>query len=78
LLNRPRTPLISYPYNESFHRTVSKVEELLFLNFPTDTLNLANEKLKNAITKCIGIKPIELYKGKTDYIGIIDNEQHLP
>src|SRR5690606_7286666 len=50
---------------------------MLYLDFPTDTLDLVVESLKATIEKCIGIKPAELFKGKTDYIAIIDSEQQL-
>ena len=56
---------------------VSKRDEMLFLDFPTDTLSLTNEDLKTTVENCIGIKPVELYKGKTDYIAIIDSESLL-
>jgi len=76
--------ILDYPNSElKFHSiksgllTVSKKKGMLFLDFPTDTLELTNEGLKDKITKCIGIKPIELFKGKTDYIAIIDSEQLL-
>lgn len=57
--------------------TVSKSREMLYLDFPTDTLDLiTNEQFKHTIEKCIGIKPAEVYKGRTDYIAFIENE-HL-
>ena len=55
---------------------VSKREEMLFLDFPTDILELIIGK-QSIIENCIGIKPIELYKGKTDYIAVIDSESSL-
>ena len=55
--------------------TVSKKEGMLFLDFPTDILDTVNEGFINTLEKCIGIKPIELFKGKTDFIAIIDSEQ---
>jgi len=76
--------ILDYPGSEvRFHSTksglltVSKIDGMLYLDFPTDTLDLAIESLKDTIEKCIGIKPTELYKGKTDYIAIIDSEQQL-
>lgn len=57
--------------------TVSKNGGMLFLDFPTDTLHIVDESHYATIEKCIGIKPIELFKGKTDYIAIIENEQQL-
>lgn len=48
----------------------------LFLDFPTDTIELCNSEI-NIIETCIGIKPNELYKGKTDYIAVIKKEEEL-
>lgn len=54
---------------------VSKKEDMIFLDFPTDTIELVSGE--NLLENCIGIKPIELYKGKTDYIAVIDSESSL-
>lgn len=54
---------------------VTKQDELLFLDFPTDTIETSNNI--EQIQKCIGIKPNEVYKGKTDYIAIINNESEV-
>jgi PhzF family phenazine biosynthesis protein len=56
--------------------SVKKNEEMLYLDFPTDTLELISGK-QNIMETCIGIKPIEVYKGKTDYISVIDSESSL-
>jgi PhzF family phenazine biosynthesis protein len=76
--------ILDYPDSElRFHSiksgllTVSKREGILFLDFPTDILDIAEEELTTTIEKCIGIKPVELFKGKTDYIAVIDSEQLL-
>lgn len=76
--------ILDYPDSEvRFHSTksglltVSKNDGMLYLDFPTDTLDLVDESRKATIEKCIGIKPAELFKGKTDYIAIIDSEQQL-
>jgi len=57
--------------------TVEKNGDMLFLDFPTDKLEALTEEEILTIEKCIGTKPLELYKGKTDYIAIIDNENLL-
>ena len=57
--------------------TVTKNDDMLFLDFPTDKLEILKEKESPAIEKCIGTKPLELYKGKTDYIAIIEDENAL-
>ncbi|MFM2223929.1 MAG: hypothetical protein RJA07_131 [Bacteroidota bacterium] len=75
--------LLDYPDSKiQFHShrsgllTVEKKDDLLLLDFPTDTLKLINEE-QNTIENCIGIQPIECYKGKTDYIAVIDSESAL-
>ena len=57
--------------------SVEKTEDMLFLNFPTDKLEKLPEVQKIVIEKCIGIKPLELYKGKSDYLAVIDSERSL-
>ena len=56
---------------------VEKKVDMLFLDFPTDTLEILTEEQSLIIERCIGTKPLELYKGKTDYIAVIDNENSL-
>jgi PhzF family phenazine biosynthesis protein len=56
---------------------VEKKDDMLFLDFPTDRIEVLSEEQSLIIERCIGIKPLELYKGKTDYIAIIDNESSL-
>ena len=53
---------------------VKKSGNNLLLDFPTDKIILYNEMSDN-ISGCIGIKPIEIYKGKTDYIAIVEDEK---
>lgn len=54
--------------------SVVKKDDILYLDFPTDILESISELKDVSIEKCIGLKPLELYKGKTDYIAIIENE----
>jgi PhzF family phenazine biosynthesis protein len=56
---------------------VTKKEELLWLDFPTDTLEPATKEQNTAMEACIGVKPLELYKGKSDFVAVMDNEQSL-
>lgn len=56
--------------------SVEKKEDMLYLDFPTDTLELISGK-ESVMETCIGLKPIEVYKGKTDYIAVIDSESTL-
>jgi PhzF family phenazine biosynthesis protein len=57
--------------------SVEKKEDMLFLDFPTDNIELIKNEQNVIIEKCIGIKPIELYKGNVDYIAVIENETTL-
>jgi PhzF family phenazine biosynthesis protein len=52
---------------------VFKQKDVLFLDFPTDKLQVSDDH--EQITKCIGTRPQEVYKGKTDYIAIVDTEE---
>jgi PhzF family phenazine biosynthesis protein len=56
---------------------VEKKEDMLFLDFPTDSLAELTAAQNEALGSCIGTKPIESHKGKTDYIAVIDNERLL-
>ena len=57
--------------------SVEKRDDMFFLDFPTDTLENLTDEYNEMIEKCIGVQPIELYKGKTDYMAVIDNENSL-
>ena len=54
---------------------VEMKDDMLFLDFPTDSLEALPEEQKITISKCIGIMPLELYKGKTDYMAVIESER---
>ncbi|NAS32425.1 PhzF family phenazine biosynthesis isomerase [Flavobacteriaceae bacterium R38] len=54
---------------------VSREGEILYLDFPTDTLSPNNDK--TAVEKGIGILPEELYRGKTDYIAVLKSEEEV-
>ena len=69
--------LIRFHSPRSGRLSVEKKEDMLFLDFPTDKLEVLTEEKNAMIEKCIGTKPVELYKGKTDYIAVIDNEKSL-
>lgn len=55
---------------------VTKNEDMLYLDFPTDKLEIINGQ-QNLFELCIGVVPGEVYKGKTDYMAVIDNESVL-
>lgn len=66
---------IVFHSSKSGKLSVSKENDLLLLNFPADQLE--NAENFEQIRKCIGITPRELYKGKTDYIAVISNEEEV-
>ena len=76
ILNYPDS-LIRFYSTRSGWLAVEKRKDMLFLDFPTDQLIALPEEQIAIIEKCIGTKPIELYKGKTDYIAVIEDERSL-
>ena len=70
-------PLIKFYSPRSGLLTVRKKDDLLMMDFPTDQLELLPEEQNILFKKCIGFEPNETYKGKTDYITVIENEQEL-
>ncbi len=57
--------------------SVERESDMLFLDFPTDKLEMSSGEKINVIEKCIGIRPLELFKGKSDYLAVIDSERSL-
>jgi PhzF family phenazine biosynthesis protein len=57
--------------------TAEKKNDLLFLDFPADKLEASGIELCTPVERCIGIKPLEIYRGKTDYLVLIDSESSL-
>jgi PhzF family phenazine biosynthesis protein len=56
--------------------SVRRNEEMLYLDFPTDTWEPIAGK-EHVIEACIGVKAMEVYKGKTDYIAVIASESEV-
>jgi PhzF family phenazine biosynthesis protein len=69
-------PVIRFYSSRSGSLSVTKSGEMLYLDFPTDTLELISGE-HDLMVSCIGIRPTEVYKGKTDYIAVIDSESSL-
>ncbi len=69
--------IITFHSHRSGQLLVEKKGEMLFLDFPTDVIHLYSGENEDLITNGIGIKPSEIYKGKTDYIALIENEAEL-
>ncbi len=60
----------------SLHSGILKVlrqGDTLFLDFPADTIEQCYNL--HPLKACIGMMPTELYKGKSDYIALVDNEE---
>jgi PhzF family phenazine biosynthesis protein len=55
--------------------TVTKVGEVLTLNFPADTL--VEVPAISILEKAIGIKPLKTFKGKTDYLLVFEKEDQI-
>lgn len=66
---------IHFYSNRSGKLLVSRHQELLTLNFPTD--QLSKVEITNSLVEGFNIKPIEAYKGKTDYMLVFDNEEGI-
>jgi len=52
--------------------TVSKKGDLYTMNFPTDELKAVT--IPSEITESLGTTPIEVFRGKDDYLAIFDNQ----
>lgn len=54
---------------------VFRQDDTYFLDFPTDNIVATDER--NRISDCINCNAIEAYKGKTDYVAVIEGEDKL-
>lgn len=68
-------PKINFHSYRSGSLTVFKQGDLLTLNFPTDVLEPI--ELFDELTMGLNIKPIEAFKGKTDYMFVFENESQI-
>ncbi len=55
--------------------TVTREKQMLTLDFPADTLKQIN--ILDEHWKGIGAKPVELYRGKTDFLMVFENESQI-
>jgi PhzF family phenazine biosynthesis protein len=55
--------------------TVEKRADYMFMDFPSDILEDVDHI--SEIQECINIEPIETYKGKTDYIAVLQSESDV-
>ncbi len=56
---------------------VSKKNDVFYMDFPTDSIHLLDNDAIEAVYNAIGVKPIEVYKGNTDLIAIVEDETTL-
>lgn len=74
------TDKIEFNSQRSGKLTVTKNKDLLTLNFPTDVLkkiNMQEEPLATALKQGFDQQPVEVYKGKTDYMFVFNNEAQV-
>lgn len=66
---------ILFKSRQSGDLLVAREEDRLILNFPADTI----EKVEDGINlqNCFNISPLEIWKGKTDYMFIFENESQI-
>lgn len=60
--------------------TVTKNKELLTLNFPSDTLekiNISEDPIAIGLKKGFDQQPVEVFKGKTDYMFVFNDEKQI-
>lgn len=67
--------LIEFYSPRSGNLTVTKTGDLLSLNFPADTLEPI--PLTPQITDGLNIKPLQTFKGKSDYMFVFNNEDEI-
>ncbi len=76
ILNHPEN-VLKFHSKRSGCLAVESKDNFLFLDFPTDSIELVSAEQYNIIEQCIGLNLIELYKGKTDYMAVIESENSL-
>ena len=62
-------------HSASGELTVSKSDDLLVLNFPVDTLKKID--VPEDLLLAIGKKPLEIFKGKTDYLFVYPSQKDV-
>ena len=69
------TEQINFYSDKSGQLTVSRNGDLLSLNFPADAAEEVD--IDEAITEAIGLKPLKVYKGRTDFLLLYDSEETI-
>jgi len=65
--------IIHFHSPRSGELTVAKNNDLLSLNFPAD--NIISAIITKQFIDCFGITPLNIFKGKTDYLFVFDSEE---
>ncbi len=68
---------ISFLSRRSGILKVTRTEGHYVLDFPTDDLENVDDSVAKEIEDCIGVRPAEVLKGKTDLIAILEDEKVL-
>ena len=63
-------------YSKSGVLTVTKSNDLLTLNFPTDTIEKVTQ-VPDDLIEALKKQPSEIYKGKTDYMVVFDSQKDI-
>ena len=66
--------LIKFHSRNSGLLQVVRNEDLLILDFPADRLELCEGGIIHATEEAIGATPLEMYRGKSDYLAVVDSE----
>ena len=66
---------INFFSHRSGELRVSRIEDVLQLDFPTD--GIENQSIEKDIETCIGIRPTEVFKGKSDIMAVLENEEQV-
>lgn len=55
---------------------VRRAGDILFLDFPTDVMHMVSHDpgLVKGIIRGIGVEPVEIYRGKTDFMAVLPTE----
>ncbi len=70
-----KKPVLTFHSQRSGELSVSQIDDYFMLDFPTDKLKETDnfEQIKT----CIGSLPVEIWKGKSDYMAILETETEV-
>lgn len=70
-----KKPEVKFHSPRSGELKATRQNDIVLLDFPADTLTATGEMAR--IRVCIGFQPNEVYKGRTDYVAVVDNEDEV-